>query len=82
MPICRGTRPARALAVTFVLAVALALVHPSAASAASVRLKVWDFNACDQYGRNFPDCQVTPTQRASAITSSLTSFSPGVVTLQ
>ena len=75
-------RRSRALAVLFTLAVAVLLVHPTAASAASVRLKVWDFNACDQYGRNFPDCQITPTQRASAITQSLTSFSPGVVTLQ
>src|SRR3954451_8964254 len=78
----RGRRRTLALVISFVLALGLALVHPATASAASVRLGVWDFNACDQYGRNFADCQVTPTQRANAITQSITSFAPGVVTLQ
>src|SRR4051795_4698800 len=78
----RERRRTPALVISFVLALGLALVHPVTASAASVRLRVWDFNACDQYGRNFADCQVTPTQRANAITQSITSFAPGVVTLQ
>jgi endonuclease/exonuclease/phosphatase family metal-dependent hydrolase len=72
----------RALAILSALAVALAVVQPAAASAASVQVRVWDFNACDQYGRANADCQVTPTQRASAISSSISSFSPHVVTFQ
>jgi endonuclease/exonuclease/phosphatase family metal-dependent hydrolase len=80
MPVLR--RRLRALAILFVLAVAVVLVQPTAASAASVQLRVWDFNVCDQYGRSNADCQVTPAQRASAISSSITSFSPQVVTFQ
>jgi len=74
----------RRLAIAAALALGLALLAPTAATAASVRLQVWQFNACDQYGRAFPDCQVTPTQRASAIVQSITSttWTPNVVTLQ
>ena len=72
----------RALVTVFVVAVGLALVQPTTASAASLGLRVWDFNACDQFGRSNADCQVTPAQRASAISSSITSFSPHVVTFQ
>src|SRR5690348_83552 len=75
-------RRTRALAALFVLAVGLGLAAPAPASAASLRLHEWDFNACDQYGRSNPDCQVTPTQRAAAISSSITSFGAQVVTLQ
>src|SRR3954454_16062903 len=72
----------RGLAMAAALGLALALLAPAPASAASVRLQVWDFNACDQFGRSFPDCQVTPTQRASAITQSVTASPANVVTLQ
>jgi endonuclease/exonuclease/phosphatase family metal-dependent hydrolase len=70
------------LAVLFALALVLLLGQPSAASAASLRFRVWDFNACDQFGRSNAECQVTPTQRANAITSSVTSFDAHLVTLQ
>jgi endonuclease/exonuclease/phosphatase family metal-dependent hydrolase len=72
----------RALVILFVLAVAPVVVQPATASAASLQVRVWQFNACDQYGRSNADCQVTPTQRASAISSSISSFSPHVVTFQ
>ncbi len=77
-------RLGRSLAIVAALALGLGLLAPAPASAASVRLQVWEFNACDQYGRAFPDCQVTPTQRASAIVQSITSTSwpANVVTLQ
>src|SRR5215203_5104530 len=76
------TRSTRVLTVLCPLIVGLALVHPSAASAASLRLRVWDFNACDQFGRGNLDCEVTPSQRATAISQSITSFAPDVVTFQ
>src|SRR3954454_1248575 len=78
----RRKRRPRVLAVLVALALVLLLGQPSAASAASLRFRVWDFNACDQFGRSNADCQVTPTQRASAITSSVTSFDAHLVTLQ
>src|SRR4051794_15072905 len=77
-----GMRRFRALVILFVLAVAPVVVQPATASAASLQVRVWQFNACDQYGRSNADCQVTPTQRASAISSSISSFSPHVVTFQ
>jgi endonuclease/exonuclease/phosphatase family metal-dependent hydrolase len=80
MPVLR--QRVQALVTLFVLAVGLVLVHPTTASAASLRLRVWDFNVCDQYGRSNAECQVPPTQRASAISSSIASFSPQVVTFQ
>lgn len=82
MLVLSGTRRTRASVILFVLAVGLALVHPVPASAASVRLRVWDFNACDQFGRGTLDCEVPPSQRASAISQSIASFAPQVVTLQ
>jgi endonuclease/exonuclease/phosphatase family metal-dependent hydrolase len=76
------TRPMRVLTILFALIVGLGLVHPPAASAASLRLRVWDLNVCDQFGRGTLDCEVTPSQRATAISQSLTSFAPDVVTFQ
>jgi endonuclease/exonuclease/phosphatase family metal-dependent hydrolase len=76
------TRHTRVLTILCVLIVGLGLVHPSAASAASLRLRVWDMNACDQFGRGNLDCEVTPSQRASAISQSITSFAADVVTFQ
>src|SRR4051812_15101265 len=82
MLVLSGTRRTHASVILFVLAVGLALVHPVPASAASVGLRVWDFNACDQYGRGNLDCEVPPSQRASAISQSIASFAPDVVTFQ
>lgn len=82
MAILKGWALVRALAIGTAVAAVLALTTP--ASAASVRLQVWEFNACDQYGRGNVECEVTPTQRAAAIAQSLnsTSWPPNVVTLQ
>ncbi|CCG03619.1 hypothetical protein [Blastococcus saxobsidens] len=79
-----GRSSGRGLAVALALALGLTLLAPVPATAATVRLQLWDFNACDQYGRNFPDCQVTPEQRAAAIAASLgsTSWTPNAATLQ
>jgi endonuclease/exonuclease/phosphatase family metal-dependent hydrolase len=84
MPVLIAGRRARALTVGLAVAVSVTLLNPVPAAAASVRLLVWDFNACDQFGRGNAACDVTPTQRASAIARSITaaSWSPNVVTLQ
>ena len=76
------TRHARVLTMLFAVVVGLALVHPAAASAASLRLRVWEFNACDQFGRGNLDCEVPPSQRATAISQSIASFAADVVTFQ
>jgi len=81
MSVVKGIPRLRSLAIGLVLVLAGALFHPSAAAAASARLRLLDFNACDQYGRNAA-CDATPTQRASAIVASINSFAPNVVTLQ
>lgn len=72
----------RALAICVAVVLAVALVHAPAASAASLRLRVLEFNACDQYGRGNAACDATPTQRASAIVQSINSYAPHLVTLQ
>jgi endonuclease/exonuclease/phosphatase family metal-dependent hydrolase len=79
-----GRLPRRALVIGLALAFGAALVTPAPAASTSVRLLVWDLNACDQFGQGNADCEVTPTQRASAIVQSInsTSWSPNVVTLQ
>ncbi|WP_456906809.1 endonuclease/exonuclease/phosphatase family protein [Geodermatophilus sp. SYSU D00703] len=85
LPTPTGRRPGRAVAAVLALAVGLALLPPvPAAAAASVPLLVWDFNACDRFGRGNAACDVTPTQRASAIARSIDAAgrSPNVVTLQ
>jgi endonuclease/exonuclease/phosphatase family metal-dependent hydrolase len=84
MSVLRRRERLRALAIATALAAVLALVHAPSASAASVRLQVWEFNACDQFGRGNAECEVTPTQRAGAIAQSInsTSWPPNVVTLQ
>ena len=84
MSILRSRVRLRALAVGTALAAVLTVVPAPPAAAASVRLQVWEFNACDQYGRGNAECEVTPTQRASAIAQSInsTSWAPNVVTLQ
>ena len=53
----------------------------SAAHAATLRTKVLDFNACDQYG-NSAECDATAAQRAEAIATSVVSGGNNVVTLQ
>lgn len=53
----------------------------SAAHAATLRTKVFEFNACDQYGRD-PDCDATAAQRADVIASSVLFAGSNVVTLQ
>jgi endonuclease/exonuclease/phosphatase family metal-dependent hydrolase len=75
--------------LTLALGLALAPVGgappvPPPPPAASVRLLVWDLNVCDQFGQGNADCEVTPTQRASAIARSIAAGarSPDVVTLQ
>jgi len=82
--ILTGRRPGRRLAVGLALAVVVTLLTPGPAAAASVQLLVWDFNACDQFGRGNAACDVTPTQRASAIAQAITTAprTPDVVTLQ
>jgi endonuclease/exonuclease/phosphatase family metal-dependent hydrolase len=82
MSVVKGIRPLRALAIGIVLVLAGALCNPPAASAASLRLRVLDFNACDQFGRGNAACDATPSQRASAIVQSINSYAPNVVTLQ
>jgi endonuclease/exonuclease/phosphatase family metal-dependent hydrolase len=82
MPVVKSLPPLRALAIGIVLVLAGALCNPSAASATSLRLRVLDFNACDQFGRGNAACDATPTQRASAIVQSIASYAPNVVTLQ
>jgi endonuclease/exonuclease/phosphatase family metal-dependent hydrolase len=72
----------RALAIGAAVVLAVALVHAPAASAASLRLRVLEFNACDQYGRGNAACDATPAQRASAIVQSINSYAPHLVTLQ
>jgi endonuclease/exonuclease/phosphatase family metal-dependent hydrolase len=83
-PTLTGRRPGRAVAVGLALAVGLTLLTPARAAASSARVQVWDFNACDQFGRGNAACDVTPTQRASAIAQSITAapWTPNVVTVQ
>lgn len=54
---------------------------PVPAQAGTLRTRVFDFNACDQYQRN-PECDATAAQRASAIVSSVVNGGSSVVTLQ
>jgi endonuclease/exonuclease/phosphatase family metal-dependent hydrolase len=82
MSIRTGIPRLRALAFGVAVVLAVALVHAPAASAASLRLRVLEFNACDQYGRGNAACDATPTQRASAIVQSINSYAPHLVTLQ
>src|SRR3954468_16987526 len=82
MSVGTGTSRLRAWAIVVVLALAGGLCNPPPASAATLRLRVLDFNACDQFGRGNAACDATPTQRASAIVASINSFAPNVVTLQ
>jgi endonuclease/exonuclease/phosphatase family metal-dependent hydrolase len=82
MSVVKGLPRLRALVIGIAVVLAGALYNAPAASAASVRLRVLDFNACDQYGRGNAACAATPTQRASAIVQSINSYAPNVVTLQ
>lgn len=82
MAVVKGVALLRALAIGIVLVLAGALLNPPAASAVSLRLRVLDFNACDQFGRGNAACDATPTQRASAIVQSINSYVPHVVMLQ
>jgi endonuclease/exonuclease/phosphatase family metal-dependent hydrolase len=82
MSIGTGIRRLRAVALGVAVALCVALVHPATASAASLRLRILDFNACDQFGRGNGACDATPTQRASAIVQSINSYAPHLVTLQ
>lgn len=68
------------LLVLLVLLVAT-LAAQSAAHAATLRTKVFEFNACDQYGRD-PECDATAAQRADVIASSVLFAGSNVVTLQ
>lgn len=71
------------LAAVLLCALSLTIVGTGKANAGTLRTKVFDFNACDQYGRSgWPDCQVTPSLRASAIVSSVLAGGSNVVTLQ
>jgi endonuclease/exonuclease/phosphatase family metal-dependent hydrolase len=82
MTIRTGVLRLRAVAMAVAVILGMALVHPSTASAASLRLRILEFNACDQYGRGNAACDATPTQRASAIVQSINSYAPHLVTLQ
>jgi endonuclease/exonuclease/phosphatase family metal-dependent hydrolase len=68
------------LLVLLVLVVASLAAQPPA-QAATLRTRVLDFNACDQFGRN-PDCDATAAQRAAAIATSVANGANNVVTLQ
>lgn len=68
------------LLVLLALLVATVAAQP-AAHAATLRTKVFEFNACDQYGRD-PECDVTAAQRADVIASSVLFAGSNVVTLQ
>ncbi|GEK21024.1 hypothetical protein CXY01_15440 [Cellulomonas xylanilytica] len=57
------------------------LTAHSPAHAATLRTKVFEFNACDRYGRS-PECDATAAQRAEAIATSVVSGGSNVVTLQ
>ncbi|GEL97760.1 hypothetical protein CTE05_13070 [Cellulomonas terrae] len=57
------------------------LAAQSAAHAATLRTKVLEFNACDQYG-NSSECDATSAQRAEAIATSVVNGGSNVVTLQ
>ena len=82
MPVVKGMPLLRALGTGIAVVLAATLCNPAAASAATARLRVLDFNACDQFGRGNAACDATPTQRASAIVQSINSYAPDVVTLQ
>src|SRR5687768_3344247 len=82
MSIRSGSLRLRALVIGVAVVLGVALVSPPAASAASLRLRILDFNACDQLGRGNAACDATPTQRASAIVQSINSYVPHVVMLQ
>jgi endonuclease/exonuclease/phosphatase family metal-dependent hydrolase len=82
MSIRSGSLRLRALVIGVAVVLGVALVSPPAASAASLRLRILDFNACDQFGRGNAACDATPTQRASAIVQSINSYAPHLVTLQ
>jgi endonuclease/exonuclease/phosphatase family metal-dependent hydrolase len=82
MSIRSGSLRLRALVIGVAVVLGVALVSPPAASAASLRLRILDFNACDQFGRGNAACDATPTQRTSAIVQSINSYAPHLVTLQ
>ena len=82
MSIPNPTSRLRTMAIGIVMVVGVALLNPPAASAASVRLRILEFNACDQFGRGNAACDATPSQRASAIVQSIHSYSAHLVTLQ
>ncbi|GIG20029.1 hypothetical protein Cch01nite_07530 [Cellulomonas chitinilytica] len=69
------------LLAILVLLVGSLAAHPDAAQAATLRTKVFDFNACDQYGRD-PECDATAAQRADVIASGVLFAGSNVVTLQ
>lgn len=82
MAILKRTVRLRIVAIGIALLLGVVLVNPPSAAAASVRLRILDFNACDQFGRGNAACDATPTQRASAIVQSINSYAPQLVTLQ
>ncbi|WP_421741527.1 endonuclease/exonuclease/phosphatase family protein [Cellulomonas sp.] len=67
--------------LVLLLALVASLAAQPPAQAATLRTKVFDFNACDQYGRN-AECDATAAQRAAAIATSVVSGASNVVTLQ
>jgi endonuclease/exonuclease/phosphatase family metal-dependent hydrolase len=68
------------LLLPLVLIVGLSAAGP-AADAATLRTQVFDFNACDQYGRD-PECDATAAQRGDVVASSVLFAGSNVVTLQ
>lgn len=80
MNVRRPRHVSRPLVLLLVLLV-VSLAPAPGAQAATLRTKVFDFNACDQYGRN-PECDATAAQRADAILTSVLSGGSNAVTLQ
>lgn len=74
------TRHLTALLALLALA-AGSLAVGSAADAAAVRTRVFELNACDQFGRD-PACDSTAAQRADVVASSVLTADSDVVTLQ
>ncbi len=80
-PLERTASHASRLLVLLLALLVGSLAAAPAAQAATLRTKVFDFNACDQYGRN-PECDATAAQRADAIATSVLNGAGQAVTLQ
>jgi hypothetical protein len=77
----RHPRRGYAAALLVLLALLVGALAAGPADAATLRTKVFDFNACDQFGRD-PECDATAAQRADVVASGVLFAGSNVVTLQ